>query len=133
MPYTDKPRIIISLLLATVSYDAYCSMMEYIEKTVIWNPYENAQELVKWIATYYSIHKDEGTIRKNCRKNLPQNRNSSRGKGLASDFRQLKEDRADNNAQPCVWDITFEELRDAYKTTALERHLPWDTAKLKEG
>ena len=39
-------------------------MMDYIKGTVISHPYENAQELVKWIATYYSIDKDVGTIRK---------------------------------------------------------------------
>ena len=104
--------------------------MDYIKETVISHPYENAQELVKWIATYYSIDKDVGTIRKNCWKNLPQNRNASREKGSASDFMQLKEDRFFNNVQP--WDISFEELRVAYKTTAMKRHLHWDTDKLKE-
>ena len=104
--------------------------MDYTEVSVIWNPYENAQQLVNWIATYYSIHKDVGTIRKDCRKNLFQNLIASRGSGSASHFRLLKEDRFYNNVQP--WDITFEELHEAYRTTAMKRHLHWDTAKLKE-
>ena len=39
-------------------------MMDYIQESAIWNPYENKQQLVKWIATYYSTQKDEGKTRK---------------------------------------------------------------------
>ena len=31
-----------------------------------------------------------------------------------------------------IWDISFEELREAYKRTAMKRHLPWDTDKIQE-
>ena len=31
-----------------------------------------------------------------------------------------------------IWDISFEELREAYKRTAMKRHLPWDTDKTQE-
>ena len=32
-----------------------------------------------------------------------------------------------------VWDITFEQLRKAYKRIAMKRLLPWDTDETQEG
>ena len=44
---------------------------------------------------------------------------------------KVNEDQFDKNAP--VWDISLEELNEAYKITAMKRHLPWDTEKTQEG
>ena len=113
-----------------ISYDAYCSMMDFIQETEMWNPYEHEQDLVKWIATYYSVQKEEGKERKDCLDKLPRNRISSRYSFTPAFFQDLNEDQYDKDVP--TWDISFEELREAYKRSAMKRHLPWDTEKIQE-
>ena len=109
-----------SLILATISYDAYCSMMDFIQGSEMWNPYEHNQDLVKWIATYYSVQKEEGKKRKDCHNKLPQNHISSRDSFTpASSFQDIEEDQSDKHVP--TWDISFEELREAYKTSAIKK------------
>ena len=116
---------------AAISYDAYCSMMDFIQGSEMWNPYEHNQDLVKWIATYYSVQKEEGKKRKDCHNKLPQNHISSRDSFTpASSFQDIEEDQFDKHVP--TWDISFEELLEAYKTSAMKRHLPWDTEKNQE-
>ena len=129
--FVDKQDFTILSILEKISYDAYCGMMDYIQASDLWNPYEHGKELVKWIATYYSFHKQKGKKRKDCQSNLPQKRTLSKKGTRAFNFAKISEDQYDNDAP--VWDISLEELSDAYKTTAMKRHLKWDTDKNQEG
>ena len=106
-------------------------MMDYIRHSEHWNPYDNENMLIKWIATYYSVQKEKGKIRKESWKNLSQHRISSRKSTPASNYFKVKEDQYDKNTP--VWPITFEELSEAYKTTAMKRHLIWYSSKTLEG
>ena len=120
-----------SLISAAISYNAYCSMMDFIQESEIWNPYEHEKELVKWIATYYFTQKEEGKKVKDCWNKLPKNRILSRDSSTpASAFEKSEDDRLEKDVP--IWDISFEDLCEAYKTTAMKRHLPWDTDKIQE-
>ena len=106
-------------------------MMDFIQESEMWNPYEHEKELVKWIATYYFTQKEEGKKVKDCWNKLPKNRISSRNSFTpASAFMDSEDDRLEKDVP--IWDISFEELREAYKRTAMKRHLPWDTDKIQE-
>ena len=120
-----------SSISAAISYDAYCSMMDFIQESEMWNPYEHEKELVKWIATYYFTQKEEGKKVKDCWNKLPKNSILSRQSFTpASVFEESEDDRLEKDLP--IWDISFEELREAYKRTAMKRHLPWDTDKTQE-
>lgn len=106
-------------------------MMDYIQRSALWNPYENGKELVEWIATYYVLQKQGGKKRKDCKRYLSQSRTFSKAGTRAFNYAKVNEDQFDKNAP--VWDISLEELNEAYKITAMKRHLPWDTEKTQEG
>ena len=119
-------------ILASVSYDAYCSMMDYVRESQLFNPYDHYDSIVKWIATYYFADMDKGNKRKDCsKKSHEMHINARNNNGLKpqdfktsrpKDFASVQADYFDDNVQ--TWDITFEQLQEAYKTTAMKRHFP---------
>ena len=106
-------------------------MMDYIQRSALWNPYENGKELVEWIATYYDLQKQGGKKRKDCKGYLSQSLTFSKAGTRAFNYAKVNEDQFDKDAP--VLDISLEELSEAYKVTAMKRHLPWDTEKMQEG
>ena len=110
-------------------------MMTYIQKSELWNPYEEDKQVVKWIATYQSLKIQEGNKRNNPFNDSLQSHSLSRARAEpenpARNFEMLENDEYEMNAP--VWHITFEQLRRAYKRTAMKRHLPWDTDETQEG
>ena len=106
-------------------------MIDYIQKSQLWNPYEHGKELVKWIATYYSLKKEKGKQRKGFWNNSTQRRSLSKEGNRVFDFIDEENDKLENNVP--IWQITFEKLSAAYKKTAMKRHLAWDTEENQEG
>ena len=106
-------------------------MMDYIQRSALWNPYENGKELVEWIATYYALQKQGGKKRKDCKGYLSQSLTFSKAGTRAFNYAKVNEDQFDKDAP--VLDISLEELSEAYKTTAMKRHIPWESKKPQDG
>lgn len=106
-------------------------MIDYIQQSEQWNPYEEGKEIVKWIATYQSLKIQEGNRRNSYFNNSIQSHTLSRAGTPAINFAFLENDEFDKNAP--IWHITFDELNEAYKSAAMKRFLPWDTDKTQEG
>jgi len=119
-------------ILASVSYDAYCSMMDYARESQLFNPYNDNDSIVKWIAIYYVADMDKRNRQKGCSKKLHEKRITARySNGVkAEDFASVQADYYDDDVQH--WDITFEQLQEAYKTTAMKRNIPWTSKKTYE-
>ena len=106
--------------------------MDYVRESELFNPYDHIDNIVKWIAIYYVADMEKGKERKGCSKKLHERSIKSRyfGRELAQDFASVQVDQFDNNVQP--WDLTFEQLHEAYKTTAMKRHLAWNSIRTYE-
>ena len=104
--------------------------MNYIYESPLWNPYNDEASVKKWMAYYHFIRKEKGDLRKDCMRDRMQNRilASRNGKTKAIDWHETEESGFDNDVQ--VWDISMKQLQEAYKTTAMDRHLPWSTEEL---
>ena len=117
---------------AGVPYDVYGSMIDYIQGSELWNPYDHRNVLIKGIATYYSVQKRKGKLGKG------NSKSPLRRRILALDtdtrkpfhFYVIEESSFDETAP--IWDLSFEELQEAYKTSAMKRHLAWYTEKTLE-
>ena len=80
--------------------------------------------------TYYSLQLEEEKETKHCRSSSSQSI-FSKAETRVFNYAKVNEDQFDEDAP--VWDISLEELGEAYKTTAMERHMPWDTEESQEG
>lgn len=104
--------------------------MDYIYESPRRNPYDDEATVKKWMATYYLIRKEKGNLKKDCSRDRMKNRilASSDGKTKAQHWYRTEESGFDSDLQP--WDITMKQLQEAYKTTAMDRHLPWTSEEL---
>ena len=101
-------------------------MIEYVLESAVHDPYENEEFIKKWIATFYSIRKEEGQLKKDCIKRFFKSRSlAPNEESIPEHWRNAKESRYDDDVP--IWDITMEQLQQAYKTTAMERSLNWDS------
>ena len=123
----NNRSLALMIFLASIPYDAYCSMMEYILESAAWNPYDHIDMVQKRMATNYLIRKEEGDLKKDCLKGQVKSRIFNL---RAADYRYIEESRFDDSVQN--WDITMDQLEEAYKTTAMERHLSWNSDKTYE-
>ena len=82
------------------------------------------------IMTYYSLRKEGGKETKHCSSSSSRSTISKSGT-RPFNYAKVNEDQFDEDAP--IWDISLEELGEAYKTTAMKRHMPWDTEKNQEG
>ena len=80
--------------------------------------------------TYYSPQQEGEKETKHCRSSSSQSIFSKAGTRVFN-YAKVNEDKSDEDAP--VWDISLEELGEAFKTTAMKRHLPWDIEKSQEG
>ena len=105
-------------------------MMDYIYESPRWNPYDDEATVKKWMASYYLIRKEKGNFRKDCSRDRMKNRilASRDGKTKPQHWWRTEESGFDNDVQ--LWDITMQQLQEAYKTTAMDRHLPWTTEEV---
>ena len=82
------------------------------------------------IMTYYSLRKEEGKETKHsCRSSSCSTISKSGTRPF--NYAKVNEDQFDEDAP--IWNISLEELGEAYKTTAMKRHMPWDTEKIRKG
>ena len=102
-------------------------MMEYILESAAWNPYDHIDMVQKRMATNYLIRKEEGDLKKDCLKGQVKSRIFNL---RAADYRYIEESRFDDSVQN--WDITMDQLEEAYKTTAMKRHLVWNSNRTYE-
>ena len=102
-------------------------MMEYILESEAWNPYDHKNMVQKSMATNYIIRKEKGDLKKDCLKGQVKSRFSL---FRVEDFEYLPHDGFDDDVR--TWDITMDQLEEAYKTTAMERHLSWNSDKTYE-
>ena len=123
----NNRSLAVMIFLASIPYDAYCSMMEYILESAAWNPYDHIDMVQKRMATNYLIRKEEGDLKKDCLKGQVQSRFSL---FRVEDFENLPHNGFDDDVR--TWDITMDQLEEAYKTTAMERHLSWNSDKTYE-
>ena len=105
-------------------------MMDYIYESPRRNPYDDEATVKKWMASYYLIRKEKGNFRKDCSRDRMKNRilASRDGKIKPQHWWRTEESGFDNDVQ--LWDITMQQLQEAYKTTAMDRHLPWTTEEV---
>ena len=104
--------------------------MDYIYESPRRNPYNDEATVKKWTASNYLIRKEKGNLRKDCIRDRMKTRilASSDEKTKPQHWYQTEESSFDNDVQ--IWDITMEQLQEAYKTTAMDRHLPWSTERV---
>ena len=105
-------------------------MMDYVQESPIWNPYEDEDTIKRWIAMFYLARKEKGLIGKDCAKPLIHTHSSSRAPSYPfqhtpNSYVRTKFDGYDNDVP--IWDITMEQLEEAYKTVAMTRQIPWTT------
>ena len=101
--------------------------MDYVQESPRLNPYDNEDTIKSWIAMFYLVRKEKGLIGKDCTKPLVNSRSSARAPTkdqTPAFFVNAKIDIYDNNVP--LWDITMEELEEAYKTVAMTRQIEWD-------
>ena len=99
-------------------------MIDYILESAAWNPYDYGDMVRKSMATNYIVRKEKGELKKDCMKRQVQSRSVNE---KPVDWRYNKHSGFDDRVQ--VWDITMEELEEAYKTAAMKRHLTWTSTK----
>ena len=110
-------------------------MMDYIYESPRRNPYNDGASVKKWMATYYFIRKEKGSLRKDCMRDRMKNRilassDASDEKTQAQHWYRTEESGFDNDVQ--IWDITLQQLQKAYRKTAMDRHLPWTTEEVND-
>ena len=76
--------------------------------------------------TYYSLEQEGAYVAKHCW-SCSSHSTFSKAGTRAFNYAKVNEDKFDEDAP--IWDISLEELGEAYKTTAMKRHVPWDTEK----
>ena len=106
--------------------------MDYIYESPRRNPYNDEAIVKKWMASYYFIRKEKGNLRKDCTRDQMKNRilASSDGKTKPQHWYRTEESGFDSDVQ--IWDITMQQLQEAYKIIAMDRHLPWTTAEVTD-
>ena len=117
-------------IIASITYDAYCGMMDYVQESPRLNPYDDEDTIKKWIAMLYLARKEKGLIGKDCAKPLINSQITSRAPSYpfrltASSYEGTEFDGFDDDVP--IWDITTEQLEEAYKTVAMTRQIPWNS------
>ena len=102
-------------------------MIDYILESAAWNPYDDVDMVLKWMATNYIVRKEKGELKKDCMKGQVQSRFL---RIKVNDWRNIEYDAFDYRVK--AWDITMDQLEEAYKTVAMKRHLTWTSDKTYE-
>ena len=106
-------------------------MLKYVLKSPVRNPYDHEDLVKQWMATDYLIQKEKGRMKKDCLNDLIKSRSlASNNKKAAYDWANTEESGFDNTAP--IWDITMDQLEEAYKTTAMDRYLDWNSDRTYE-
>ena len=103
-------------------------MMDYVQESPTLNPYDDEDTIKRWIAMFYLARKEKGLIGKDCAKPLKNSQISSRAPSYPfrltpNSYVRTEFDGFDNDVP--IWDITTEQLEEAYKTVAMKRQIPW--------
>lgn len=81
--------------------------------------------------THYSLQQEGGKERKHCRSSSSHSRTFSKEGTRVFNYSKVNENQFDKYAP--IWDLSFEELSEAYQTAAMKRHMPWDYKKPLNG
>ena len=108
-------------------------MIDYVQASELYNPYDHENTIVKWIATYYFADKERGNKKKPvCPKRLHGNYAELHKSDCIQANSYYNRHSTENDNTVPVWDVSFEKLQDAYKIVAMTRNLDWHTEQILE-